>query len=848
MPNPKTAICFVTNELYPLGPGGIGRMLYNFAKHNEDMGLPADLHFLVPQALIESRPDARDLLQSAFDGIATIHVCPSLQNTFTPMAQLLARAQAHPWTSEWLFGDSYRYYLGLLAAEERCGKPFDIIEFPDFGGWGVATVEAKRAGIAFADTLIAARIHSTQGMLYGVERFAYDPGHWAGIMFDAERHLFANADLIVGHDPAITAHTARFYGLEERWQGRSMLEFPPVFVNVGAGVYERADKVVVPRDERDCSDFIFGSRLQPVKRPDLYIRAAILFLERHPDHGGMFRLVCNGWDRNFVDGLKSLVPEDMADRIVFLEKAAPEERLHFIDNSIVVVPSDYESLCLFAFEAALAGRTVILNGACPAFGNDFRWHDGDNCLLFDGSVESLTGTMERALTWKAASVVDVVPSRPYWLDETSLPPAAPVPEGYMAGGVAVLCYGVQSPAEFHRQFEHARRVEDELRAAGESFEMVFQLPHGSFAPDGPECALVRERGWTLVTSSGKRECAQMFGKRVASLGKDAVLLLPLGFELAPGFAKAAIAVMRSDPQLALVTGHIEMTDPNTGRSDYIRTYSGEAPSTALLSSRIAPPLCLLNTKVLERIPFDALAGAFWFEVFARSCALKNEKIVVMPMIAGTLDALMQPRLETTKRISAGLLDQIGLASGWQARMLSVDPAQIPSDADGRPLAYDHGRLRQVFRINPVGPVRSWEPVGWQHGADGVLVHPLDGEVTIGEISGPYRRVSRIVSNVRNFGDQNSGAEAAIALVRSHVSVAQILDFVQTGGVSDDIALSAWVSLAPREAARVELPCYGISKGHDKILLLTRPVAGGSDMNAQIVFTSLDVHFNNLSIG
>ena len=95
MPNPKTAICFVTNELYPLGPGGIGRMLYNFAKHNEDMGLPADLHFLVPQALIESRPDAGDLLQSAFEGIATIHVCPSLQNTFTPMAQLLARAQAH---------------------------------------------------------------------------------------------------------------------------------------------------------------------------------------------------------------------------------------------------------------------------------------------------------------------------------------------------------------------------------------------------------------------------------------------------------------------------------------------------------------------------------------------------------------------------------------------------------------------------------------------------------------------------------------------------------------------------------------------------------------------------------
>ena len=199
MQNSKIAICLVTNELYPLGPGGIGRMLYNFAKHNEDMGFPADLHFLVPQSLIDSKPDAWALLQSAFDDIATIHVCPKLLSCPTPAAQLLAKAEEYPWTNEWLFGDSYRYYMGLRAAERKRGAPFDIIEFPDFGGWGVASIEAKRAGLDFSNALISARIHSTQNLLYGVERFAHDPGHWAGIMFDAERHLLANADLIVGH-------------------------------------------------------------------------------------------------------------------------------------------------------------------------------------------------------------------------------------------------------------------------------------------------------------------------------------------------------------------------------------------------------------------------------------------------------------------------------------------------------------------------------------------------------------------------------------------------------------------------------------------------------------------------
>jgi glycosyltransferase involved in cell wall biosynthesis len=848
MLNPKIAICFVTNELYPLGPGGIGRMLYNFAKHNEGLGLPADINFLVPQALIDSPPDARDLLESTFEDIATIHVCRSLSSTPTSIAQQLARAKDHPWTSEWLFGDSYRYYLGLRAAEVRRGAPFDIIEFPDFGGWGIATVEAKRAGLAFANTLIAARLHSTQGILYGVERFAHDPGHWAGIMFDAERHLLSHADLIVGHDPAIMSHTAQFYGLEARWEGRTRLEFPPVYVTTGPGVYELAGNVIVRRDERDCPDFIFSSRLQPVKRPDLYIRAAILFLEQHVKYAGVFRLVCNGWDQDFVDDLKSLVPGNMADRIVFLEKASAEDRLHYIENSIVVVPSDYESLCLFAFEAAVAGRKVILNGACPAFGNDFRWHEGENCLLFDGTVESLAQAMETALSWRASSTVDVVPDLPYWLGDAVLRPAVRPSAGHLEKGIAVLCYGAQSPAEFQRHFDLVCGIEAELRDAGEKYEIIFQLPRGSFASDAPECEMIRRRGWSVALSSGNRECPQMFAKRIAACGKEAVFLFPFGYEISPGFVASTVKVLRSEPSLAIVSGQIELVDPQTGRSDCIRIYSGEAPSSALLSSRIAPPLCLLNTSVLERIGFDPLAGNFWFEVFARTCALTGEKIVVMPVIAGTLDALMQHQPETTKRIAAGLLDQLGIASGWQARLLSVDPIQIPSAADGRAIAYDASRMRQVVRINPIGRVRSWEPVGWQEDAHGALVHPLDGQVTIGEMAGPYRRVSRLVGHVRNARHDNAGAEVAIALARSHIEVNQMLQTIREGENSDAMALSAWTPLGPGEAIRVETPCYGVSKGNDKILLITRPARGRSEANAEIVFTSIDIHFGNLSIG
>jgi hypothetical protein len=558
--------------------------------------------------------------------------------------------------------------------------------------------------------------------------------------------------------------------------------------------------------------------------------------------------VCSGWDRDFVDDLKSLVPEDFADRIIFVETATPEDRLYHVENSIVVIPSDYESLCLFAFEAAIAGRKVILNGACPAFGNGVRWHDGANCVLFDGSVESLTGAMENALSWRPTSTPDVVPSRPYWLGDAAISGLAPRPSRRLDRGVAVLCYGAQSPTEFHRQFDLACDIAAELTDAKAKHEIVFLLPRGSFAPDGPESEAIQARGWTLALSSGNRECPQMFGKRIVDLGRDAVFLLPFGYEVLPGFVSSAVEVLRSQPSVAIVSGHIDLVDPNTGRSDSIRTYSGEAPSSALLSSRIAAPLCLLNITVLERIPFDALAGSFWFEVFARTCALNGEEIVIMPVIAATLDALMQHRPETTKRVAAGLLDQRGIASGWQARLLSVDPVQIPSAADGRPMSYDAGRMRQVFRVNPTGRVRSWEPVGWQEHAHGALVHPLDGHVTIGELAGPYRRVSRIVGHVRNVRHDNAGADVAIALARSHIDVDRMLQIIRDGAASDAMALSAWKSLAPGETIRVECPCYGVSKGHDKILLIARPADGASDANAEIVFTGVDLHFENISIG
>ena len=843
----KPSVCLVTNELYPLGPGGIGRMLYNFAKQNERLGFPADVHFLVPKALMTSRRDAQEVLEAALDGIATLHVSPDLGAVPTPLAQLLGRSKDFPWTNEWLYAESYRYYLGLRAAEEGRGAPFDVVEFTDFGGWGAASIEAKRAGFAFADTLLSVRIHSTQGILNGVERFAHNPGLWAGIMFDAERHLYANADLVIGHDPAILEHTARSYALEERWEGRALLEFPPIYLRTKPGTYIQAEDIEVPPPD-DAIDFLFGSRLQPVKRPDLFIRAAILFLERDEHYAGTFRLVCGGWDRAYVEWLKSLVPDALTHRIRFIEQASSDERQYQIGRSIVVVPSDYESLNLFAFEVVLAGRKVILNGVNPAFNNDFRWHDRRNCLLFDGTVEGLETAMREALNWCPTEAVRVAATKPYWLD-----PAlhrrdyAPAPR--KRAPVRIFCYGALSAGEFREHLDGALDLQRKLQATGETVEVTFQLSRGRYTPESEEAAAVRARGWTLVFSSGLRESPEMFARRLGGMGDDPILLYPAGFNPSVEFVAAGAAVIAGNPALALVGGHIELIDPATGRGDYLRVYTGEAPSTALQSSRIVPALCFVRPAAIRRYGFDPLATGLWFEVFTRQCALGGERIAVLPMLAGNLSPSLSQRPETTKRVSAGLLDEFGRNAGWQARLLSVDPVDTEAyTGTGGPFTYGYEQMRRAIRINPLGDGRSWEPVGWQENDHGILVHPLNGEIVIAEMAGPPRRITSMTAYVRNSHPLNDGSLVAVGLARAGLMRDELLQILKRGESHENLALSEWIQVDANRSLRLDCSCYDVSRGEDKILLLTRPAEGASDDNVHIVFTGIDVWFDDHTIG
>ena len=831
----RPRICFVTNELYPLGPGGIGRMLYNFARHNERMNAPAELFYLVAPELVSDGSDfAR--LDDALGDHATVMVAPRLTDIPYAFAGVLERAASHPWSLEQLLATSYSYYVGLREAERATGRPFDIIEFPDFGGWGFASIEAKRAGLAFDRTILSARLHSTRGMIIRAEKYEH-PSIWNGMVCDAERHLLAHADLVVGHVQSVIDANATNYGLSERWRGRSHLEFPPIML-------ERHELAGTASHEAvgEDTDFIFSSRLQRFKRPDIFVRAAIAFLEKHPRHRGMFRLVSYGWDKDYIAWMQSLVPPALSDRIVFVFDAKPEHRAELLGRSVVVIPSDYESLCLFAFEAVEIGCKVILNRVCQAFGANPRWREQHNCLMFDGSVADLVRVMEDSIDWLPSAGADVEPDAPYWLKPEALEARPDTAPDVPLASLSVVCLASESPDVAEDQVARAVLLERALDLKNGRDEIVFFLPSARFEADGVLSERIRARGWGLQFTSGHEECPEMLRARLTALDRDCVLLWGSGFDIYPDFIARGLAAMARDPQLSIFGGSLEVVDPASGQVESLRAFGGEMPSLALVSGRIAPPISIIRRSLLERTPFDPRAGRFWFEEFTRRMALNRESIVSAPVFAAAMDGPKSLAPETSPRLNAGVMDSFGLAHDLAPRLIGVPVRQLATEVEYGAIPQPQEVLMSARRLLPKVVAHSFDPVHYAADRDGLLVHPVENApATVAEIIGPGARLSRFDITAHNASAENAGIEAAVARVPKDIAVEDVLATLERpDSLPAGFAMSGWRRLPPSSVVDIDLYLQGTGTGADRMLLMSRLPPGAGEAHAHLIFRNIRV--------
>ena len=841
----KPLVCLITNELYPLSAGGIGRLMFNFARRNTASGRPVELHYLVAAEIFEDEDNRRRVVE-AFGDHAEVHPAPRLEDDPSAFSRLMARALSRPWTFDSQFALSCQYYHGLVDAERRLGRPFDYIEFPDFGGWSIASVEAQRAGLAFQTATIVARLHSTQGVICRNDRFAHHPALWNGVQFDGERHLLEHAGLIVGHVEGVVAHNESHYGLAARWRGRTVCEFPPIMLDESV----QTDDAVEIVDEARMAvagahgidrlgdldpDFVFSSRFQQFKRPDLFVRAAVIFLENRPEYTGLFRLISYGWDKDYIDWLRSLVPPCLAGRIVFQFGTRPDVREAFIRTSIVVVPSSYESLCLFAHEAGAMGCRVILNRACVAFGSAPRWIDGENCLMFDGTAPDLARVMAEAILWSPSSMVDTSATEPYWAGGRWARPPVRV-AGTALPSMSLVCHG-------HTLREHVLEQMAQLSHGQDGdVDVVFLLANALFRDDAELVRHVEAFGWRVEWMPGYGDDPRSLALRLAGFDSDLIAFLPHGYELHRGFLGRARTAFAGDETLSLVGGQVRIIDDATGRPDVARVYAGNMPSLAMVSSRVAPRASVVRRSLIARRPFESEAGALWFEAWTRDLAMAGESLLILPEFAADL-AAQHDHGENSKHLSGGIVDRMCQEAGLRARGLALDPVIPPERSDERYTIVQGDALGQARRRLPRVSTKDFDLVANRSDHGGLLVHPTDASFTVAELAGPERRLRLLEADVRNVLTENSGVEVAIALAGPAASDEDIEAMATTGADAAGGAISDWVRVPPGADAHLSLAVTHASHGRDRVLLMTRVPPNGDDAYAHLVFQRVVQHFS-----
>ncbi len=367
-------ICFVAPELYPFSSGGVGVLIHNIL--TKYSGLDSEMHVLAVGEL-------------AIDQVAFENIFPGV--TLWRVSNLSAAsddpARIPP---EWAFTTHPWHYrshcvaraLLRMAAE---GVVFDVVEFPDWGGLAFCASQEKLLG-KFGETAIAVRLHSTDSILRAGQPVL--GGESAATLSDLERKALRDADFVIAHLMPIAEATRAHFGFLDEWLTKVRVNAPPI-----------------PLKGAECS-IIFGpetticfpSKIQALKRPDVFLKGALAFIRSHPEYRGDILFMAHTTDEQLKEQLASKITADSAKRVSFLSEVPAAVRASISQRSISVFPSPFESFCLAAYEASLQGGWVALNGANPAFSDGSAWRDGANCLKFDGTSLGLAERLGRAWT------------------------------------------------------------------------------------------------------------------------------------------------------------------------------------------------------------------------------------------------------------------------------------------------------------------------------------------------------------------------------------------------------------------------------------------------------------------
>ncbi len=599
-------IVFVTTELFPFTGGGIGRLSYNILKTMSEEERQRTVMIMTngtiaQAAFSEVFPGARLRQLEAYD--------------FSGCEPGLAWALNGQ--GGWM-GNSVKLLIMLqdLAAREK----IDYVEFPDWSGLGFATIQQKRLSGFLSDTTIAVRLHSTEAILVLHESRLLSQQDL--VRFDLERLCLKDCDMIVSHLAPVAEVTRHVFGIErDSWDRRLFVAHPPVTLNSRAPASE-----TVPPGQ--ALRIVFSSKLQEIKRPEVFVRGAAQFLAANPGFGGTVNFACTVDKNAYTQAVLDAVPPPLRHRFVTSDALSQSDRDRMIAGSIVVFATAFESYCLAAYEAADLGAVVVANHSNPAFGPGTAWQDGVNCITFDGSVPGLAEALQRCQTIDRPLKTVQRPVAPQAWQVT--PPVQRQPQGGPPGGLAVVVVNQNEGAALQATL-------GSLLADGTDLAEITIVDDGSTDAESdlvlsglggsgsPRVRLVR-----LPVAHGY---ASALNLGLTGIRAPHVAILRSGTIVRPGYLNAALSCLARDETVGIVCGQVRTYADIDQLADGIGAMApvlGDAAISGTGVNSCGTFGFVTRTDIARRIGFRPETGYLCDWAFLQAAARQGVQIVAAP--------------------------------------------------------------------------------------------------------------------------------------------------------------------------------------------------------------------------
>lgn len=691
-------VCLVTEELFPLTPGGIGRLTFNRIERALGRDDGVELHLLVP----EGRGISPDAVDALFQGRVRCH-CVALDVGRALTAEEKARRYppAQAFTDSRRHGEAFLIFRALQDLEEA-GIAFDLVEFPDLCGWAFCALQEKRLGRGFQDTTFAIWLHMTLGIIKHVENTLRDRQDFG--VFELERKALRDADVVVAPLGVVADFYADFYGLDADWRARVRIEFPPVTLG-REGVMPGTARARAPAVERAI---VFPTKLQRFKAPDLFIRGVAEFMRREPAYRGDALFAAHAFEPGYLADLKRLIPPDLKERFDFLGSLQPKAREKIFGQGIVVISSRVESLNLTAYEASAAGATLVLNERCLAFGDGTPFEDGVNCLKFDGTPDGLAEALARAILLdEPLGAVEWRADEPYWnallAERTTRRRARRAPSKALPRVSVLLTnhdLGEYLPAAIESVLKSGYPdlefvIVDDASTRDVDREILDRLErHGAEA--SPRIRVLRNASNRGLPASRNRALAHATGRYVLPLDADDLI--------SAEFIELAVRALEKNREFDVVVpaaGYFRTGEaPELGNFCDYALFLGDAPSLGMIANRFACATSLMRRALFETFSYDERLKSFEDWALYLRLAIAGHRFLV------TNDVHFFYRRRAGSMIGAiGAAEHEALINQmWQSLPTLPRPLFLPSDTR----IAGHG-LKQIAREWLTRKVRHGAP-------------------------------------------------------------------------------------------------------------------------------------------